>query len=39
VTITKHAVPNPNSERPVTEYFPRRCVELIEESAIKPHDL
>ncbi len=28
ITITKVKVPNPNSDRPVTEYFPRVCVEL-----------
>lgn len=27
VTITKVNVPNPNSSRPVTEYFPRVCEE------------
>ena len=25
VTITKTRVPNPNSERPITEYIPRLC--------------
>lgn len=25
ITITKMRVPNPNSERPITEYVPRRC--------------
>lgn len=30
VTITKCRVPNANSERPITEYFPRVCVELLE---------
>jgi len=28
VTITKRAVANPHSSRPVTEYFPRVCVEV-----------
>jgi len=28
ITITKVRVPNPNSERPVTEYFPRICQEV-----------
>jgi len=28
ITITKVKVPNPNSERPITEYLPRVCVEL-----------
>jgi hypothetical protein len=25
ITITQVKVPNPNSSRPVTEYFPQRC--------------
>lgn len=29
ITITKVNVPNPNSVRPVAEYFPRVCEELI----------
>jgi len=27
ITITKRSVPNPNSVRPIIEYFPRACVE------------
>src|SRR5262249_351121 len=30
ITITKRAVANPHSERPVTEYFPRVCEEVRE---------
>lgn len=33
VTITKCKVPNANSARPITEYFPRRCVELMDAGA------
>jgi len=29
ITITKVNVPNPNSTRPVAEYFPRVCEELV----------
>src|SRR5262245_2861828 len=28
ITITKVNVPNPNSARPIAEYFPRVCEEL-----------
>ena len=28
ITITKVNVPNPNSTRPIAEYFPRVCEEL-----------
>jgi len=29
ITITKVNVPNPNSTRPIAEYFPRVCEELL----------
>jgi hypothetical protein len=29
ITITRRQVPNPNSSRPVTEYFPRVCEEVL----------
>lgn len=28
ITITKVKVANPNSERPITEYWPRVCIEV-----------